>query len=218
MESTPPSPSEGLGTFLHTAKGAGVPDESLVGVLTAVGWSRRRVYRALGVYYADTLGRPIPRDVAPVEDARDAFLYLLNFITLGFWTVALGRIFYVLIERAFPDAAAPPYFHLSLVNELAWPLAAVLVAFPTFALIARRIALVLRTRPDAAGSGVRAWLTYVALVLAAIVVLQDGIWFLESFLTGQLTVRFILDSLVLLVLGGGIFVTYLRGLQRTSAA
>jgi Domain of unknown function (DUF5671) len=216
MESTLASPSEGLGTFLHTAKGAGVPDESLVGVLSAVGWSRRRVYRALGVYYADTLGRPIPRDVAPVEDARDAFLYLLNFITLGFWTVALGRIFYVLIERAFPDAAAPSYS--SLVNQIAWPLAAVLVAFPTFALIARRIALVLRTRPDAAGSGVRAWLTYVALVLAAIVVLQDGIWFLESFLTGQLTVRFILDSLVLLVLGGGIFVTYLRGLQRTSAA
>ncbi|MGD0051748.1 MAG: DUF5671 domain-containing protein [Vulcanimicrobiaceae bacterium] len=215
METT--HPPENLGAFLRIAKGANVPDDSLVGILTAVGWSRRRVYRALGAYYTDTLGGSLPREGASADDARDAFFYLLNFITLGFWTVALGNIFYVLIDRAFPDAAAP-YSGLPLIDALAWPIATVLVAFPTFAFIAQRIAVALKKRPDAAVSGVRAWLTYVALVLAALVVLLDGIWFLDTFLSGQLTLHFVLDSLVLLVLGGGVFVTYLSSLQRGGAA
>jgi hypothetical protein len=207
-----------LGTFLRAAKGAQVPDESLVGILTASGWSRRRVYRALGAYYTDALGTPLPGNAGRADDAGDAFLYLLNFITLGFWTIALGRIFYVLIDRAFPDPSMATGYSPTLADELAWPLAAVLITFPVFALIARRIAVVLQTRADAVVSGVRAWLTYLALVLAALVVLQDGIWFLEQLLRGQLTVHFVLDSLVLLVLGGGVFVTYLRSVQRRAAA
>lgn len=64
-------------------------------------------------------------------------------------------------------------------------------------------------RPDLYDSGVRKWLTYIALVFAAIIVLADGIWFLEALLRGQLTLRFMLDSLVLLVIGGGVFTYYL---------
>jgi len=52
-------------------------------------------------------------------------------------------------------------------------------------------------------------LTYIALVIAATVLLADGIWFLQALLKGDLTLRFILDTLVLLVLGGGVFAYYL---------
>jgi hypothetical protein len=65
----------------------------------------------------------------------------------------------------------------------------------------------LRRRPEAAESGVRAWITYVALVIAAIVVLLDGIWFLEALLRGEITVRFLLDSLVLLALAAAFSAT-----------
>ena len=80
----------------------------------------------------------------------------------------------------------------------------------------RFIAQELQQRPEAENSPVRLWLTYVALVLAAIIVLSDGIWFLAAFLQGQLTIRFVLDSLVLLVLGGGVFAYYLSGLQKAA--
>ena len=217
METT--THSDDVATFVRTAKTAGLADGTLVAILKQSGWPERRVYRALSAYYADSIGVTVPRPASAGDDARDAFLYLLNFITLGFWTTALGRVFYVLIEHAFPDhATAGTYYHPSLADELAWPLAALLITFPAFAIIARQITAGLRTRPDAVVSGVRAWLTYVALVLAAIVVLLDGIWFLESLLRGALTVRFVLDSLVLLVLGGGVFVTYLRGLRARTAA
>lgn len=206
-----------LQTFLDAAKSGGVTDDSIVGVLTVAGWSRRRVYRGLADYYARLLGTPLPAVRRAGDDARDAFLYLLNFITLGFWTTSLGQVFYILIDHAFPDAAQ---WHggLSLTTRLAWPLAATIVTFPVFAFVASRIGAELRARPDAALSGVRAWLTYAALVLAAIVVLVDAIWFLDAILRGELTIKFVLDSLVLLVLGGGVFAIYLRGLRQGGSA
>lgn len=142
------------------------------------------------------------------ENARDAFYYLLNFLTLGFWSVALGQIFYALIERGFPDPAQTGWSP-SLLDTIAWQVATVIVTFPIFALVHTLIAKTLQKRPEAYDSGVRKWLTYLALVFAALVVCLDAICFIEAFLRGQITARFVLDSTVLLVIGGGIFSYYL---------
>lgn len=201
-----------LDAFVATAKARGVPDAALVPLLKQNGWSERRVYRSLSGWYAQDLGVPPPSRSGAADSARDGFYYLLTFITLGFWTVALGQIFYVLIARAFPDRAFNPY-EGALLPEVAWQIATVLITFPVFAFVSRLIATELRRRPDAADSGVRSWLTYVALVIAAVIVIGDGIWFLGAFLRGELTVRFVLDSLVLAVLGGGVFAYYLATLR-----
>lgn len=208
------STPEDLDRFVRAAKAGGVPDDALVALLRQNGWSERRVYRALTAYYDATLGTQLPVRSGRGEHARDAFYYMLNFITLGFWTVALGQLLYTLIDRRFPDPAVRRYYASeSLLAEIAWQLATIIVAYPCFVVIGRLISRELERRPDAAESGVRSWLTYVALVIAALVVLMDAIWFLNAFLRGQITTKFILDSLVLLVLGGGVFAYYLRGLQ-----
>lgn len=206
------STAEALDGFIRTAKDRGVPDDALVPLLQQNGWPLRRIYRGLSAYYAQTLGVAPPARGGRAENPRDAFLYLLNFITLGFWTIALGQLFYALIARWFPDAALRGY-EGPLTHEIAWQLATIIVAFPAFLFVARAIGGELRRRPEALESPVRAWLTYIALVIAAIVVLLDGIWFLEALLRGEITIRFLLDSLVLLVLGGGVFAYYLGGLH-----
>ena len=114
-----------------------------------------------------------------------------------------------MIARWIPDAAQVGYSTVSLRDQLSWQLATLLIAFPLFAFVHRLIERQLAQRPDLYDSGVRKWLTYIALVFAAIVMLADGIWFLEALLRGQLTLRFMLDSLVLLVIGGGVFSYYL---------
>ena len=201
--------------FVQTAKKAGVPDDALVALLRHNGWSERRVYAALTDFYEDSLGLRPPGRSGRDGSAREAFLYLLNFITLAFWTIALGQLFYAMINRAFPDRAIGVYYS-SFLSEIAFQLATIIVAFPAFLVIRRFIGQELQQRPEAESSPVRLWLTYVALVLAAIIVLSDGIWFLAAFLQGQLTIRFVLDSLVLLVLGGGVFTYYLSGLQKAA--
>ncbi len=206
-----PAGNPGLLEFVRAAKQHGVNDEFIVSLLGDRGWPERRVYAALSSYYAETLGMPVPSRSGQVENARDAFYYLLNFITLGFWTVALGQIFYILIARAFPDATQEaPYYAQSLRNTISWQVAVVVISFPVFVFVHTLIRRQLAARPDLYDSGVRRWLTYLALVIAAIVVLGDGFWFISALLRGELTIRFLLDSLVLLVLGGGVFLYYLK--------
>ena len=216
--STPAASDAGLLEFIRAAKGHGVSDEFIVSLLSDRGWSERRVYAAFSSFYADSLGMPVPARSGHVENARDAFYYLLNFITLSFWTVALGQVFYILIARAFPDATlTAPYYAESLRDQIAWQIAVVIIAFPVFVFVHTVIQRELSKRPDLYDSGVRRWLTYLALVIAAIVVLTDGVWFISALLRGELTVRFILDSLVLLILGGGVFFYYLKTIDAPAA-
>jgi hypothetical protein len=210
-------PADPLGGFISTAKGRGVPDDALVPLLRQNGWSERRVYRSLSAYYTGALGVAPPSRGGRGVDARDAFLYLLNFITLGFWVVALGQLFTILIDRRFPDPAMSSGYALDLIHQIAWQLATIIVAFPCFALIGRMIGAELARRPESADSGVRAWLTYIALVIAGVCVLSDAIWVLEAFLTGTLTIRFVLDSIVVIGLGGGVFAYYLATLRPAEA-
>ena len=200
----------GLVEFVRAAKKQGVHDEFIVSLLCQRGWSERRVYAAFSSFYAETLGMPVPARAGQVENARDAFYYLLNFITLGFWTVALGQVFYILIAHAFPDATQTNYYAESLRDQISWQVAVVVIAFPVFAFVHSLIGRELSKRPDLYDSGVRRWLTYLALVIAALVVLTDGVWFISALLRGEITIRFLLDSLVLLVLGGGVFLYYLK--------
>jgi hypothetical protein len=202
-----------LGGFIQTAKERGLPDDALVPLLKQNGWSERRVYRSLSSYYAAALGVAPPSRGGRGVDARDAFLYLLNFITLGFWVVALGELFTILIDRRFPDPATANYGP-DLLHQIAWQLATIIVAFPCFVIIVRLIAGEIARRPEAADSGIRAWLTYIALVVAAVSVLTDAIWVLDAFLTGALTIRFVLDSVVVIGLGSGVFTYYLATLRQ----
>jgi len=215
--SASPSTDAELAAFLRAAKDEGISDEFVVALLRQNGWPERRIYRAYSAFYADRLGTPLPKRQQAVENARDAFYYMLNFITLGFWTVALGQIFYRLIAYWIPDTTQTTYYG-SLRDDLSWQAATVIVAFPVFLYVHSLIQRELRNRPDLYDSGVRRWLTYLTLVIAAIIVLTDAAWVIQALIKGELTLRFILDSLVLLVLGGGVFVYYLRTMEPPATA
>ena len=93
------------------------------------GWSERRIFRAYSAFYADRLGMPLPKCRQAAESARDAFYYLLNFIMLwGFWTVALGQIFYRLIAYRFPDSTDNTPTSASLRDDIAWQAVTVIEA------------------------------------------------------------------------------------------
>ncbi len=207
--STTPSPSDEILTFIGNAKSHGMTDDFAVALLRKNGWSDKRIYQAFSTYYAGTLGATVPKAGGTTEGARDAFYYLINFIALGFWATALGQIFYILVAHWFPDFAQQSYgYQGSLRDQLSWQAAAVIVAFPIFAIAHAAIGRELRRRRDLYDSAIRKWLTYLALVICVIIVALDAIWFVQALLMGQLTTRFILDTLILLVVGGGIFTYY----------
>jgi hypothetical protein len=71
--------------------------------------------------------------------------------------------------------------------------------------------------PDKAESAVRRWVSNIGLLLTALVFLGDLIAFLTSLLQGELTIRFALRCLVVVILAGAVFLYYSRGLGKSRA-
>ncbi len=207
----------GISALIENALAAGVPEPSLIGILTARGWPEKEIYNALAEHYERSLGIRIPQRAGSTASAKDAFFYLLIFSTLGTWTFAVGSLAFVLIERWLPDAL---FAGVQAIDneEITWSLAAILVAFPLFLLVSRAVAREAARQPEKLDSAVRKWLTYLALVIAACVMMGDLIAALGYLLRGELTSRFLAKACVVLAISGGVFAYYFAGLRKTDDA
>ena len=199
--------------FLEAARTQGASDEMLANLLERRGWSRKEIYNAFGTLYERLTGLELPgRGARSAESARDAFLYLLSFGTLATWAGGLGSLFFTLIDTQFPVIAPQPYRNFAV--EISGSLASIMVAFPIYLLTMRFLLRGVHAQPEKLESGVRKWLTYIALLLASVTVIGDLVTFLSYFLRGDLTTRFVLKSLTVFVIAGGIFWYYLLWLER----
>ena len=200
--------------FIEALKSQGASDEFVVAFLRQNGWSEKRVYHAFSAWYEARTGKAVPNGGGRIEAAKDAFLYLLAFITLGIWTVQLGALFFAVIDRTFPNPALDlpntTWMTISMANELA----SIIVAFPLFLLVTASIVRAVQRQPERLESSARKWLTYIALVITASVMIGDVVTFLAYFLRGDLDTRFVLKVITVLVIAGLVFGYYLDSLRR----
>ena len=198
--------------FIKATKSQGAGDDFLVTLLREQGWPDKSIFAAFGEYYQTLTGLAVPARSGGGERAKEAFYYLLGFFTLGTWTIALGSVFFTLIETWFPDpleqSAAFSFYSMS------GNLAALLVAFPIYLLVTRLVLRALRENPEGYDSPIRKWLTYLAMLIAVGIVISDLVTFLAYFLRGDLTVRFVLKVLVVLIIAGGVLFYHLGSLRR----
>lgn len=204
--------------FLQKSLGAGIPVPSFVGLLTARGWTEKQAYSALAEHYERETGIEVPPRPSSGASARDAFFYLLVFSTLSVWTLSLGCLAFSLIDRWLADPLFRSYGETFNTYTVTMSLAAVIVAFPLYLLVSRVVLREATADPDKLESGIRKWLTYMALVIAASVFMGDLITALAYLLRGELTSRFLARSFVVLVLSSGIFWYYFDGLRKIEAA
>jgi hypothetical protein len=202
-----------LQEFIQASKTKGASDEFLAALLIRRGWPADAVYAALGDYWAAVTGVGVPQRKSSAESAREAFFYLLAFSTLCCWASALGSAMFTFIDRWFPDLVTQPSYYQNVRSSVTWQMAALVVAFPIFLLVMRAILKENAANPEQPQSGARKWLTYIALLLTAGAMIGDLIWFLAALLNGEITVRFVLKSLVVMLICGAIFVYYLRSLR-----
>jgi len=206
-----------IAEFIEKAQAAGISQESLVGVLTARGWPEKDVYDALADHYQRLTGLEIPRRSGAGASAKEAFFYLLTFATLATWTIGFGNLAFDLIDRWLADSVFSQNQILEAYS-VTWSLAALIVAFPLYLLISRAVVRETAAHPEKLDSGIRKWLTYMALVIAAGVFMGDLITVLASLLRGEVTSRFLAKALVVLVLSGGVFSYYFGGLRKNDSA
>ncbi|NJM99388.1 MAG: hypothetical protein HC800_21635 [Phormidesmis sp. RL_2_1] len=220
LNENPPVPDDLSGAsdivaFIERARDRGASDEFISQVLRRFGWPQRDIERAFFQVYERLTGLPIPAPPsASGESAKDAFSYLLSFFMLGLWTFSLGEIAFIWIERIVPDAAQNSYLG-DPSAQLAFSLARLMVAYPVYLWLMRGLNRELARYREKHFSGVRKWLTYLTLLIVSLIGVGTLIAFLTSFLRGELTARFVLKMVVVLLIDGGILSYYLNWLQRS---
>lgn len=203
-----------LTDFVDSALRAGASRAETERVLLEAGWARDQVSDALRHFADVDFAVPVPRPRAQTS-ASDAFLYLVMFGMLYISAFNFGSLLFQFINLAFPDP-------LALSNRFAdetirWSTSALLIAFPVFLFVACRIERGIARDPTRRSSGVRKWLTYLTLFLAACIIVGDLITLLYGLLSGELTLRVILKALTVGLISGAIFGYYLWSMRMDDA-
>lgn len=139
---------------------------------------------------------------------------MVLFATLYFSAWHLGSLAFDLINRAWPDVAVDGNYGGSPDSSIRFSIAALLIAFPVFVFVARRVARDVARHPINRLSPVRRWLTYLTLFIATTVLVGDMTTLLYHLLGGEITLRFVLKVGVVASIAGGIFGWYLWDLRR----
>jgi hypothetical protein len=209
--------SDELKTFLDAARSQGLSEQTTATLLRGREWPQEDVHRALADHFENRTGIRIP-SYQRSSSAKDAFLYLFCFSTLATWTIGLGSVVFTLIERWFPDPLSPSYFYRGAYYQIADSLSCVIIAFPAYLWVTHSILVESRLHPEKLESSIRKWLTYIALLIAAGVVIGDLITFLTYFLRGELTARFVGKVATVLLIAGGVFWYYFGSVRGTEAS
>lgn len=201
-----------LSDYIAAAKARGATDSFLVELLERNGWPRKEVYAAFATIYETP-----KRGAGFAESARDAFLYLLSFGTLSSWAWSLGALFFTLIDIWYRDSVFTQEPYLGRNLAISGSMAALVVSFPIYLATMRILLRDISRKPEKLESGVRKWLTYIALLISASVVIGDLITTVDYFLRGEISTRFVLKVLTVFIIAGGVFLYYRQPLEKPEA-
>jgi hypothetical protein len=158
---------------------------------------------ALDAFADSQLPVPVPRKRVS-SSPRDAFLHLLGMAMLYMAAFAIGTILFQFVNRWLPAAADVGISSGSLRAAAA----ALLVSLPILGLAQRTIGRDASRDPTLRLTPIYRTLAYLTLLITSLVMAGDLIAAIVCFLSGDLTVRFILKALIILLLSGGIYLWF----------
>ena len=207
--------SQPLQDFVKEALVHKIPKASIQDVLQKSGWEADEIQTALAGYADVDFPLHVPKR-QPYLSAREAFLYLVLYLTLYISSFSLGTLFFQFINRWLPDPIQGRYSfeYQGSIEVIRSATAALIITFPIFLFVSWLIQRTLDRHPEKRGSKIRKWLTYITLFIAAGFVIGDLISLVHNVLSGELTVRFLLKILTVLVIAGTIFGYYLWDLRK----
>ena len=197
--------------FVKESLQQGQEREAIRQALLQARWQLEEVNSALAAFAEVDFPVPVPRP-KPYLQAREAFFYVVSFISLYVSASSFAALIFSLIEWAIPDAREfRGGFNSGGLNMA---IAALVITFPLYLFFMWRIFKDAAQDPERRQSKIRKWLTYLTLVIASGFIIGDSIFLLAEFLGGELSLRFILKALTILAITGSIFGFYLWDLQR----
>jgi hypothetical protein len=135
----------------------------------------------------------------------DFFLHLGATIVLYAAAIALINLSFAAINYAIPDALAGYYYS----NTIAWPISMLVVLVPLLYVLEWFIHRDYARMPEKIDLWLRRWRIHLTLFLAGATIVGDVIALINTYLSGELTMRFFYKILAILVICGVIFAYYL---------
>jgi hypothetical protein len=139
--------------------------------------------------------------------AKDVFLYMLMIAMLYVSVAAFLVLVFQYVNHLFPDVL--DYSYGADLDAIRFSTAALVIVFPVYLFVSWLLQREVHAEPEKADLRVRKWLLYLTLFLSALVIIIDLITLVYSFLNGDLTARFILKVLIILIVAGTVFGYYL---------
>lgn len=138
---------------------------------------------------------------------KDFFLYVAMMIALYVSAGSLLKLLFDIINVSFPDALNDYYYDpYSAGMRLA--IASLVIVFPIYLWISRYLAKQMNQDDNRRDLWIRKWLIYLTLFVAGVIVIGDLVVLINTFLNGEITIRFILKVLAVLLVAGGVFGGY----------
>lgn len=148
----------------------------------------------------------------PKSIARDFFLYLF---TVGVLYVCIGTFINLLfeyIDRLFPDSVFHSFIGYS--SSIRFSIAALIILFPIYTTLTWFLRKDVIAHPEKRDFGVRKFLIYLTLFLAAIAAVVDLVTLIYHFLEGELTIRFFMKIFAVFLVSGAVFGYYFWDMKR----
>jgi len=149
---------------------------------------------------------------------RDVFMQLLSIVTLYLSAFGFGGLLFQYINIYWPDILTADYYQVSnYYSGLRGALATLIIVFPVYIWTNWFLTKEEIKVPEKLELRTRKWLLYFTVFASAGVIIGDLISLIYNFLQGELTTRFILKILVILIIAAAIFGYYLWVLRKDNS-
>jgi len=146
---------------------------------------------------------------------KDFFLTVAFFVALYVSAVSLLQLWFAAISALFPD---PLSYEAGYSTTLRVAIASLVVVFPLYIFFLRFLEKEGAKHPEKIELWVRKWLTYFTLFAAGVTLVVELVVLINTFLGGDVTIRFVLKVLGIFIVAGAVFGYYLRDVRKDGAS
>lgn len=136
---------------------------------------------------------------------KDVFVQLLLMVALYLSATHLGVLLFQIVNHYLPDPLARGHWRAEAgAGAIRWAIAMLIVAAPVFFCVTWHLRREFERVPEKLQLRSRRWLTALTLFAATLIAIGDLVAVVHTFLQGELTLRFVLKALIVLIIAGAV--------------
>ncbi|MDD3498114.1 MAG: DUF5671 domain-containing protein [Candidatus Moranbacteria bacterium] len=152
------------------------------------------------------------------NSAMHFFMYMVSFFSLLLFSTGIGTIVFQIINKNISDNLIYDFSGYFAKTAVKYGIATILIAMPIYFVLMYFINKKLYQGEIDVNSKVRKWLTYIILFIASAIIIGDLITLVFYMLDGDMTARFILKIITVIIIAGFIFGYYLWDMKKNNTA